>query len=515
MFRKFLALVLAVAGVAGALPFVAQAAPISGTFDVDLFIAPFSCSNIPFPPNFCSKVDDTIMQFEADLHLALTISGLEIGGTTVFSFKGVEFQSFTLSTTIGALTVRDTFVFAPSIVEIEIVKDPFDYSDTYCVNSSSHPEFTTFFFACPTPDGLLTILLDAGYQLIRSRPVNFGFTEFHEAYAIIYKAQLFDILFPAMLNDPLVFRKKVVDLSLNIAGLTLSTRAMFANVGTATTPSYNTGVIAAIEGQTVSGVTVRAATYIGARQGEECFAECKPDEILHGGKVLNSFTVQEEKLFIRNLTIAGVIFDIKAEFRFYKNGAAAGQEGCPNPGICVVEILSRGKLTPLNLSIANELILGPDLNPVFDELTTNVKFGDVAVTLQWVFFPGAAGCGSGLPCPWEAQLAEIFTTFDPPGITVSDELQLCYERLFSIGGSQSTTGNCTAQNGVFRHEVYISTKVANFTLDVEVNFTGLLSKFTELDADLNWVAGNVDFEAHFVIFTDGLAVMSFGTSVKF
>ncbi|MBI3660378.1 hypothetical protein HY230_07905 [Candidatus Acetothermia bacterium] len=511
MFRKFLALVLAVVGVAGALPFVTQAAPISGTFDVDLFIAPAICSNVPFPPTGCAKVGDTIMQFEADLHFALTISGLEIGGTTVFSFKGVEFQSFTLSATIGALTVRDTFVFAPSIVEIGITKDPFDFSDTYCVNSTSHPEFASFFFSCPTPDGLLTILLDAGYQLIRARTVNFGFTEFHEAYAIIYKAQLFDILFPNMLNDPLVFRKKVVDLSLNIAGLTISTRAMFANVGTATTPSYMAGVIAAVEGQTVSGVTVRAATYIGARQGEECFAECKPDEILHGGKVISSFTIQEEKLFIRNLTIAGVIFDIKAEFLFFTAPGSA----CPNPGICVVEINSRGKITPLNLSIANELILGPDLNPVFDELTTNVKFGDVAVTLQWVFFPSTAGCGFGLPCPWEAQLAEILTTFDPPGVTVSDELVLCYERLFTSGGTQSSAGNCIAQNGVFRHEVYVSTKVANFTLDLEANFSGLLSKFTELDADLNWIAGNVDFEAHFVIFTDGLAVMSFGTSVKF
>jgi hypothetical protein len=455
------------------------------------------------------KVSDTVLLFEADLHLLFTLSGLEIGSVTVFSFKGIEFQSFTLATTIGALTVKDTFVFAPSIVEIEIVLDPVTLEDTYCVNASD--PFLGFFFRCPTPDNLLKILLDPGYEVLLSESINFFFTEFHEAYATFYKAIIFDA--HGMMDQILTFRKKVVELSLNIAGLTLSTRAMFANVGTPTASNYLVGIVGAVEGQTVSGIVVRGETYIGARQGEECFAECKPDEILHGGKVVPDFTIQQEKLFIRNLVLAGVNIDAKIEFQFFNNPGAV----CSQPGFCLVEIIARGRVTPLNLTFVNELRLGPDLNPRYDELTTTLRFGDIAVTLEWVFFPSQPNCGAGAlgtQCGFDAQLAEIILAFDPPGVSIVDEITFCVERLFQ-SGAFAGTGACSPQNGVFRHELYISTKVANFTFDAELNFDGLMAGFREADISVVWTAGNVDFEIDAIIFTNAVAVIEFTMGIKF
>lgn len=78
-----------------------------------------------------------------------------------------------------------------------------------------------------------------------------------------------------------------------------------------------------IEGQTVSGLLVRSETWLGARQGLECFGECKPLERLYGGIVVEDFQFQEEKLFIKNLTVAGVIFNLRAEMRFFSEQGAS------------------------------------------------------------------------------------------------------------------------------------------------------------------------------------------------
>ncbi|MBI3661416.1 hypothetical protein HY230_13210, partial [Candidatus Acetothermia bacterium] len=141
---------------------VAGAAPISGSFSVDIVFAPSCVSttnalDVTLP---CNKVSDTIMKFEADLIVRLTISGLEIGSTTVFTFEGLEFQAFSLATTIGALSVRDVFVFAPSITEIEYVRLSSTLSLRYCVNLSAPGDITPPFLDCPTPDSTLYFLME-------------------------------------------------------------------------------------------------------------------------------------------------------------------------------------------------------------------------------------------------------------------------------------------------------------------------------------------------------------------
>ncbi|MBI1742383.1 hypothetical protein HYR54_04865 [Candidatus Acetothermia bacterium] len=495
-----------------------DAAPISGVFQVDIVIHALTCGVDNDGDTFvdedgpdgvdndgdtlidedpCFKVDDTAMKLEVDLALQLTISGLQIGSTTVFTFKGVEYQAFTLAATIGALSIRDAFIFAPDIVEIEYVRTSRTLSLRYCINAAAPGDVTPPFFDCPKTDSLLYWLIEASAE------------RFHPTVSNLKLAQIFDS--KGMLDPILIFRKKIVELSLNIAGLTFSTRAMFANLGTAAAPSYTMGFIAAAEGQTVSGVTVRAESWIGARQGLECFGECKPVERLYGGKVIsgaecpggNCFTIQEEKLFIRNLTLVGVNFNVRAEFIFFSD---PNYKACPNSGICFVEIQSQGKVSPLNLSFTNELRLDGTLNPRFDELTTTVKFGDVSVTIEWLFYPQAIPCGFSLSCPWEAQVAEIISTFDPPGLTVTSELQFCTERLFSV---------LCGFGGVLQHDIYLSAKVGNFTWDARFIFLGLISNFFQLWVDTSWKAGEVTFTNSIVLATDAVEALAFGIRVRF
>ena len=465
------------------------AAPLSGSFQVDLVMAPAHCGidadgdSIVDP---CPKVDDTVMKFEADLLLELTISGLQIGSTTVFTFKGVEFQTFTLSTTIGALSIRDTFVFAPSITEIEFTRTTNSLALRYCVSAAAPGDITPPFRDCPLPDSRL-------YWLIE----DVGF--YHTAVQNMTLARIFDAA--GMLDAALTFRKKIVDLSLNIAGLTISSRALFVNLGTDGNPSFRTGIIAAVEGQTVSGVTIRAESWLGARQGLECFSECKPAERVYGGIVAPSFALQEEKLFIRNLTIAGVTFNLRAEFQLFNDPGSS----CPNSGICYVEINSRARLQPLNLTVTNSLRLGPDLNPRFDYLATSLKFGDVTVTALWYFYlSGALNCGGGLPCPWEVQLAEFISTFDPPGVTITSDLKLCTGGAFTL-----------CSGGVLKHQIYFSSTVGNFTVDGQIILVGLISNFYQLWLDIAWKAGSVEFQSSVVISAEFLNVFALRTKVRF
>jgi hypothetical protein len=482
----------------------AWAAPIAGGFQTDFVIHSSTCGIDQDGDTFvdedsdgggdndgdtlvdedpCYKVGDTIMKFEADLFLQMTISGLEIGSTTVFTFEGLEFQAISIAATIGALSVKDTFIFAPSVIEVEYVRTPMTLALRYCINASAPGSVTPPFMSCPLPDNMLYWLLeDVGH--------------FHPADANYRLATIFDNA--GTLTNTVVFRKKIVDLSLNIAGITLSSRALFANLGTATTPSFSVGVIVSAEGQTVSGVSVRAESWIGARQGLECFAECKPAEIYRVGKVLspNNLTIQEEKIFIRNLTIAGVTFNIRAEFQFYTQPGST----CPNPGICYVQIDSRGIVQPLNLTVLNQLRLGPNLNPHYDILQTSMKFGDINVTALWHFYMGLVG-------HWDAQLAQFISTFDPPGLTVTSDIVLCTESLF--------VGMCGLTNGAVQHNIYLSTTIGNFVFDLRIYLYGLLGPFNQLWTDLKWRAGNVELTSSMVMSTDALEVLAFRIVVRF
>jgi hypothetical protein len=165
MFRRLLALTCALA-VVGALSWGANAAPVSGSFSLDIVFYPQHSDGDPI-----NKVDKIDVKFEADLILTLSISGLDITSTTVFTFLGVEFQSFVISATVGALTIKDTIIFSPTFFEFEETRDQYGRK-RWCLTSPSLPTLPATAY-CNFPTVISGSLAD---------PV-FGDVEFYEMFA--------------------------------------------------------------------------------------------------------------------------------------------------------------------------------------------------------------------------------------------------------------------------------------------------------------------------------------------
>jgi hypothetical protein len=219
----------------------------------------------------------------------------------------------------------------------------------------------------------------------------------------------------SQLTPALTFRKKVAEVTLSIAGLTLGLRALFGNFGTSSAPDFRAGLVLILAGQTVSGITVRSETWVGARQGFECFGECKPASRLGfitstfapvpslGGIVGRSipFDPQEEKLFITGLTLAGIRNDIVMEFVLDGVGASSLQP-------TNMSITSTWRITPLRLTITNIARFGAGLTLVRDIMLFGINIGEVGTTVQLDFRPNLLGA-------WETLFTALIMEFDPPG----------------------------------------------------------------------------------------------------
>jgi hypothetical protein len=295
------------------------------------------------------------------------------------------------------------------------------------------------------------------------------------------------------LDGPLYFVKKIAEVHLNIAGMTLGMRALFGNLGNAQTPSFATGLVLSVEGQTLSGVVVRSETWFGARQGLECFAECKPNERLYGGIVVNDFSVQEEKLFIRNLTVAGVIHNIRAEFQFFTRAGDA------SPGLTYLEWSQRFRLQPSSILVNNIIRFDGSLTPRLSSVQATYRAGDVAVTSILYLYLADTNT-------WEAQLAQLTAVFDPPGVTVMSDLVLCTESLFLA----------LCSNGVLEHDLYVSAVAGNFTFDIKLIFFGLFNSFEEAWFDVTYkLTPGIELANSYVVQTDGLVAFSFNLIWEF
>jgi hypothetical protein len=456
------------------------AAPVTGSLRLDLVITP-DCNTLTFlgpSVSDCTKVSGTLVKAEADLDLTLMISGLDITSSSTFTFKGIETEILRIVATIGALTARTTLVFAPSLTELEIVRSTTSLSARYCVAFHNGGDITPPFSDCPTADSTLFYMIE-----------NFGV--YHPIVQNLGLAYLFDSV--GALDGALYFVKKVAEINISIAGMTLGLRAIFANLGDAQTPNFVTGLVINLEGQTVSGVLVKAETWFGARQGMECFAECKPAQRVYGGIVVTDFGVQEEKLFIRNLTIAGVSHSIRAEFQFFTQAGDAG------PGLTYLEWGQRFRIQPLNIAINNLIRFDGTLLPQFTQLQAMFKAGDVSVTAIFYIY-------QALTQTWEAQLAEFISVFDPPGVTVTSDLVLCTESLFS--------GACTS--GVLEHDLYLGVVAGNFTFDVKLIFFSFFSSFQEVWFDATYLfSPAVQLANSYVISTDALVAFSISVLWKF
>jgi hypothetical protein len=497
---RVVALSILLGGIFSVLP--ALAAPISGNAQLDLVMKSSSCDVNEDgdllidedPPNgvdddgdtlidedVCRKIDLGFFKVEMDIVLSLSISGLEITSTSVLTFKGLEYQAFTVDAALGALSLKNILVFAPSIAEIEFVRTSDLAHLRYCVRRAAPGDITPPFRDCPLPDSYLYWLLE-----------DVGF--YHRAVANLVLARAFDD--GGMLDADLALRKSVVELMVPLGGLLFWLHNMFANVGAAT-PDFRTGFVLGVEGQTVSGLTVRSETWVGARQGLECFAECKLVERLYGGIVSDELMPQEEKLFVRNLKIWGITLHARAEFQLFEEIDLTGKN-CSTQVICFVEINAIGQIQPLNLTLNNTLRLGPWLDAKFNVLTTTLRIGDAAVEALWEFYPDSIGA-------WKVYLAQLVGSFDPPGLQVRSEIKFC---------TGVTLVLCSADN-VLKHTITLAMAVGNFHGEVRVIFLGLIKDFYQAWWDGVWSVGPVELTSSAVLTVEHFTALAVGIRGRF
>jgi hypothetical protein len=315
-------------------------------------------------------------------------------------------------------------------------------------------------------------------------------------HPVVGNLTLADIFDRAGHLDPaLTFRKKIAELSLSLAGLTIGLRGLFANTGSAQTPDWNFGVVASAEGQTVSGITIRAETWIGARQGLECFGECKPLERIRGGKVETDFIIYEEKIFIRNLKLAGITWGARLEFTF---------ADAPSYliGLSFLQLTQDFALAPFGLTVNNVINIQPDpvtnaLTIVQDVITTSVKVGDVSVLAQFVVRPAVTRA-------FDIYFAQLISTFDAPGVKVTDILVPCIDE-----------NVCAFPDGLLDHNLILSTSVGDVTLDIRLYLSGLFRGFYQAIIEVGWQLGNVTIRSSSVIGVDALLGQKIGFELKF
>ena len=479
MFRRLMVILAALAVTAAGWSLPAHAAPVSGSATLDIVFAPAYA----YSPSG-TKIDKINVKLEMDLLLTLSISGVDITSQSVFTFRGLEYQSFVFTGTIGALVVRSQFIFAPNILEIRAVRDNLGLP-AYCLELADPALTDPYGWNCGTA-------VDGGehylYLLIEGADLYLtNVLYLHPALRNWYLATYMESQTTDPLGQVLTFRKKTVDLALSLAGLTIGLRGMFANVGSATTPSWRMGVVASVEGQTVSGITIRGESWLGARQGLECFAECKPIEIVRGGKVVDApFAFYEEKLFIRNLKLAGVTFGARLEFEFAEAPA----------GLRFVELTQNFKLAPFNLEINNTLnIVGADLTMASDVFVTQLKVGDIAMTVVGYIWPDFTGA-------FNLYWSRLISVFDPPGMKVVSDIQFCNEEL-------------TCTSALFYHDLLLSATVGDMSINIGIRLTSILTGFYGATIELNWKIGGVTLKSATLLTTNRLEAQLFSIGFTF
>jgi hypothetical protein len=546
MFRRLLALTCALA-VVGALSWGANAAPISGSFGVDIVFYP-AASN----PNSL-KIDLVNVKFEADLILTLSISGVDITSTTVFTFRGVEFQSFVISATVGALTIKDTMVFSPTLFEFEELRDQFGQL-AWCVN-----------YSAPNPPGNLNVAgnhANCDFPNLTNPTHYFGGVYAHIDDTIFGRVSFADIftggVHPVVQNlvlarwieglgglgNPVMFRKKIADLSLNIAGLVLGVRVLLANVSLSTTGfSLSSGLVLSMEGKTVSGVGVRGELWLGAKQGLECFGECKPLERFFNAKVTGGAfnNVEEEKLFLTNVVIAGVRHDLRAEFHFDLDQCKIDQVDNDNDGwfgedpanginddgdgatdedgvdvrnpLCFLQLTQSGTIAPWRLSFQTTWNFNGALTLISNNTTLLLKAGDMSVAATFIFWESVQNS-------FTAGLTNFVTTFDPPGLRVTSNVTFCSNPVLCGRTRPGPSGPNVYipfdLPPVLSHTLSFTGAVGPLNVAASAIFSGgLFGEFAELDVDLSVTVGAMTFTSSTILLTDVLGGQAFSLLVKF
>ncbi len=164
-----------------------------------------------------------------------------------------------------------------------------------------------------------------------------------------------------------------------------------------------------------------------------------------------------------------------------------------------LEWSQRFRLQPSNILVNNIIRFDGSLTPRLSSVQATYRAGDVAVTSILYLYLADTNT-------WEAQLAQLTSVFDPPGVTVMSDLVFCTESLFLA----------LCSNGVLEHDLYVSAVAGNFTFDIKLIFFGLFNSFAEAWFDVTYIlTPGIELVNSYVVQTDGLVAFSFNLIWEF
>ncbi len=415
------------------------AAPLSGRWEARLLLI----ADGPQP-----KIAQPPFAFDSLLQLDLRVSGFHIRSLTTMSTVGVEVQLLQLDATLGALTLQDLFLFSRNIVEA-----------------------------------------DQNYQIRFVRPDPGGVTG--QYIPIFYKdlvtpyAQLARLLGPT-LTGSVTLRKKIVEAQLSIGGLTVRTVGLFANFGSAMAPQWEVGALVTVSGQTVSGVTVRSETYIGARRGFECVGECVPELQFFHGRVVPGLDFEYERLIVSDIKLWGMTINIDAAANF---NIAEGPMG-----IEYLQMTSSGRVEPLALDLTDILYFNSDLVLSSHTVITSWSVGDLFVTAIWTDALGGITFA----------LREFITSFSLAGFSITSDLFTC-----------ASAPGCFGLDPIYQHDVQISFETGPWKLETLFVFLGLLKPLDKFVLTISYADKSWGWRAGTAIQPSGLTVQEFSVNLGF
>lgn len=416
------------------------AAPVDGSWEMRLLLI----LDGPQP-----KIAQPPVAFDSLLRLNLSVSGLQMKSLTAFSTIGIEAQVFELSATLGALTLKDIFLFSRNIVEVE-------------------HQYYQITFVYPNPGGVVGQYIPILYKDL-----------------VTPYAQLAQLLGPT-LTESVVLRKKIVEAQLVLGGVTVKAVGLLANFGTTATPQWEGGVVLSISGQTVSGVTMRSETYIGARRGFECVGECIPELQFSHGRVVSRWNVEYERLTISSMKLAGVTVDVDTAINLNDN------EG--PPGIEYLQITSSARLEPLALDLTDILYFNSDLVLSSHTLITSWSAGEAFVIAIWTDTLGGIAFS----------LREFTTSLSLEGVSITSDLFIC-----------AANAGCFGLDPIYQHDLQIAFKNGPWAVDLLVVFLGLIKPLDKIVLTLSYLEKSWSWRAGTAIQPSGLKVQEFSVALSF
>lgn len=418
----------------------ALAAPLSGSWNARLLLI----LDGPQP-----KIVQPPVAFESLLQLNLNLSGLQISSLTALSTVGVEAQVFKLSATLGALSLTDVFLFSRNIVEVE-------------------HQYYQITFVSPNPGGIVGQYIPIFYKDL-----------------VTPYAQLAQLLGPT-LTESVTLRKKIVEAQLALSGVTVKAVGLFANFGSAIAPQWEVGAVLTVSGQTVSGVTVRSETYMGARRGFECVGECIPELQFSQGRVVSGLDFEYERLTVSGIKLRGLTITIDA---------AVNLNPAEGPGgIEYLQTTSYLRIEPLALDLTDILYFNSALALSSHTLIMSWSIGDAFVTAIWTDTLGGI----------VFSLREFTASLSLGGVSLTSDLFVC-----------AADAGCFGLDPIYQHDVQITFKNGPWTADLLVVFLGLIKPLDKVVVTLSYREKGWGWRAGTAIQPSGLKVQEFYLNLSF